>query len=606
MSIRRKVLSVIFVSFTVASVGVTSSANEARSKSTSTSEAALIAAFQAEAAGDLDKREKLLATLSQNDSPSAQWSLGNLRDRQGEWKSIADCIASNRRNGKLDQYELERAHSSDSAAGHVELAKWCQAAKLPEQRRAHLIRALRIDPENVYAHQALGHRRSGMDWFSPDQIKEAEEREKRIQSSLREFGNIMRTIARELGSDNPSISERADHRLTKIRDSRSIPAMEAAFSNVSIRAIESGVHWLSTHTDSDAARSLMRFAVFHESEFVRQLASQHLSKRDFYEFAPTLIELVTSPVHSSLVPVFDREGSLLGFQHAFSREGVEQDQFLVLNTAIIGVRRGPEGSGLNTSIRGVRSLNATSMPEAALNAIRRTQDAASERELRVSNRNQQVQIINHRVSTLISKIAGHHVSSDPKELWGWWYEHNERERPPVRSSRYVRLYDESNYEIQSSPTRAMSAECFVKGTPVTTQCGLKSIEKIATGDLVLSQNIRTGELAWKPVVEATRRACSALLSIKAGADELKCTPGHVFWVSGKGWQKASELLPGNVLHSAKIPVAIETIDQAGAAETYNLIVAEYSNYFVGNHLLLSHDYTSRSYAPETVPGYLTK
>jgi hypothetical protein len=48
---------------------------------------------------------------------------------------------------------------------------------------------------------------------------------------------------------------------------------------------------------------------------------------------------------------------------------------------------------------------------------------------------------------------------------------------------------------------------------------------------------------------------------------------------------------------------IEDIDEAGEAETFNLIVSDHANYFVGRQLILSHDYTSRTYTPEVVPGY---
>ena len=302
-------------------------------------------------------------------------------------------------------------------------------------------------------------------------------------------------------------------------------------------------------------------------------------------------------------PSFGRDGSLLGFRQAFTKEGIEQDQYLVLETSINGVGRSSPTGSSTIQTRGVRSLASSRTQASAFDAIDRAQDAAAERDRRVASRNEQTLELNNRVSALISQIAKKNVSSDPKELWSWWYEFNERERPAVRTARYVRLYDQSNYEIESSPTRAVSAECFVRGTLVTTQSGFKPIEKIVTGDLVLSKNVHSGELAWKPVIEATRRPKSTLLAIKARSDEFKCTPGHVFWVSGKGWRKASELIPGNILHSAKLPVAIEKISEASEAETFNLIVSEFANYFVGHQMILSHDYTSRSYASETIPGY---
>ncbi|HEY0781963.1 MAG TPA: RHS repeat-associated core domain-containing protein, partial [Thermoanaerobaculia bacterium] len=45
-----------------------------------------------------------------------------------------------------------------------------------------------------------------------------------------------------------------------------------------------------------------------------------------------------------------------------------------------------------------------------------------------------------------------------------------------------------------------ATQCFVAGTLVTTARGLISIEQIRVGELVLSKDEATGELAWKPVV----------------------------------------------------------------------------------------------------------
>jgi len=48
-------------------------------------------------------------------------------------------------------------------------------------------------------------------------------------------------------------------------------------------------------------------------------------------------------------------------------------------------------------------------------------------------------------------------------------------------------------------------ECFVAGTPVWTVSGPVAIEKIRVGDLVLSQALDTGELAFQPVLQTTQR-----------------------------------------------------------------------------------------------------
>lgn len=53
--------------------------------------------------------------------------------------------------------------------------------------------------------------------------------------------------------------------------------------------------------------------------------------------------------------------------------------------------------------------------------------------------------------------------------------------------------------------------CFVKGTLVHTEDGLKSIENIQIGDLVLSKDELTGETTWKSVVELFRNKNKSIL-----------------------------------------------------------------------------------------------
>ena len=561
-------------------------------------------AFHAESIGDFESRKLHLAWLSKNSSNAAAQSLiGNVRTRKDEWQSIEKCIETYDSNSKLLEYESKRASIADTADGQLEMAKWCELAKLPDQRRAHLANTLRIDPENTLAHEALGHRRVGWNWITPEQMRRAEDRSKLTRSSIQQFGATMRTIASDLASGKSKSIASAEKRLSGIGDRKAIPAMEAAFSNVSDRAMESGLNWLSSHPDPEASLSLTRFAVYHPSSFVQELAGRQLAKRDLYEFAPTLIELVTSPVESTLYPVFEPDGGFRGFRQAFSREGVEQDQTVVVETSINGVRNNARTGRSEVAVRGVQTLGSLDTTIAALEAIQRTQQTTADREKRVAEENRQTRKLNERVSALVSHLAGRPISSDPKELWNWWYEFNESERPPVRTAKFVRLYDESNYSIDSTATRSFSHECFVRGTPVTTHRGLKAIDEIQAGDLVLTKQIHSGELAWKPVLNATRRPSAPLLSIKAGADIFTCTPGHVFWSSGKGWRKASQLLAGDILHGAKVPIVIEQISEASEAETFNLIVADNANYFVGTQMILSHDFTSRTHTRETIPGF---
>ena len=132
--------------------------------------------------------------------------------------------------------------------------------------------------------------------------------------------------------------------------------------------------------------------------------------------------------------------------------------------------------------------------------------------------------------------------------------------------------------------------------------GLRNIEDITTGDLVLSRNIQTGKLIWNAVLRPTFRPPSATVNIALDGESLCCSSGHLFWVSGTGWKKASELEPGDILHGADQPAKVLSTSPGQPVITYNLEIVGDANYFVGKHLILTHDVTPRTTNRQKVPG----
>ena len=146
------------------------------------------------------------------------------------------------------------------------------------------------------------------------------------------------------------------------------------------------------------------------------------------------------------------------------------------------------------------------------------------------------------------------------------------------------------------------AECFAAGTLVLTRRGEVAIEKIQVGDLVLGQQIDTGELAFKPVLRTTVRPAGKLVKLQVGRDTFETSQGHLFWVAGQGWTKAQRLDSGMQLHGLKGAQPISSVEEGAEAETYNLVVADFHTYFVGEERVLSHDVTGRRPTDAIVPG----
>jgi hypothetical protein len=221
-------------------------------------------------------------------------------------------------------------------------------------------------------------------------------------------------------------------------------------------------------------------------------------------------------------------------------------------------------------------------------------------EAEVAAINKAADALNERIVDVLANVSGKDFGLEPREWWDWWSEHNEydqsQERPVYEST-------ETSYELLPPPQQC---ECFARGTPVWTKTGPRPIETLELGDLVLAQNVETGELAHKPIVGLTIRPPSAILRISVGGDELRATRGHPFWISGLGWRMAKEIDGGALLHGITCAPRIDAVQPAGEAEAYNLVVAEFNTYFVGESGVLVHDNTPRRPTRAVVPGLVAK
>jgi hypothetical protein len=122
------------------------------------------------------------------------------------------------------------------------------------------------------------------------------------------------------------------------------------------------------------------------------------------------------------------------------------------------------------------------------------------------------------------------------------------------------------------------------------------------GDLVLSQDVVSGELTYKPVIARTVRPPSEIISLKLRGETIRTTRGHPFWISGSGWRMAKELQDGAVLHGVTGSAQLTGVEVSGQEEAFNLVVADFNTYFVGESGALVHDNTPRTPTRSIVPG----
>ncbi len=146
--------------------------------------------------------------------------------------------------------------------------------------------------------------------------------------------------------------------------------------------------------------------------------------------------------------------------------------------------------------------------------------------------------------------------------------------------------------------------CFRAGTLVHTLSGLKPIEAIEVGDLVLSRDVENDRLEYQKVVQTFRRQAEFLLEMTILGEEgapLGVTAEHPFYArrardnlatgnDAPTWIAAGDLRPGDLVQrpdgSWTLILQIRRI--AGAA-VFNFEVERNHNYYVGQQGALTHN-----------------
>jgi hypothetical protein len=237
----------------------------------------------------------------------------------------------------------------------------------------------------------------------------------------------------------------------------------------------------------------------------------------------------------------------------------------------------------------------------------------------VGTTNLQDKVKQDRVLDVLRGCSGESLDRNPVAWWVWWDQKNEETR--IGSKSYATSYQEDRRNTlypsdvryagtmpsiaRSTPPAppAGRCECLIRGTMIQTETGLRAVETIRTGDLVLAQDIESGTLALKPVLNTTLRPPTKTLRFTTKAGPIQATLGHYWWVDGCGWLRSKELAVGMPLHLAKGTAKIEAIEEVSEeVETFNLVVADYHTYFVGPEHILSNDATELRPTMKASPG----
>jgi RHS repeat-associated protein len=133
-------------------------------------------------------------------------------------------------------------------------------------------------------------------------------------------------------------------------------------------------------------------------------------------------------------------------------------------------------------------------------------------------------------------------------------------------------------------------KCFVAGTKILINDGLKNIENILVGDSVWSFNEMTHEVAIKVVISRSHRATNRLVKLNVGDEVLWTTPEHPFWINSN-WVIAENIQIGDsvlLFSNVRKSVSAKAIKDS-TATVYNFSVADFHTYYVSSLGILVHN-----------------
>ncbi|MCG8583452.1 MAG: HEAT repeat domain-containing protein, partial [Pirellulales bacterium] len=516
-------------------------------------------ALQREIYGAEEQRDELLkqAAAAAEGYEPARWHRGYVREHK-RWVKFDELPQMKSDYRLLASYRVQREKAADTAAGQLKLAKWCKTRGLTDQARAHVTRVLELEPDHAQARQLLGHRRIGESWVTPEQIEASAQQAKQLKEAFAQWTPKFKTLLARLESPGKRTREVAAEELRSITDPSAIPVIEATLSRKSAKTASYAVDSLSTMSDPAAAVSLARHAVFSQWESVREDAAKRLKDKPMEHYVPVLLGAMETPVQARRELYRTPDGQL-NYRYAVFREGRERNELTVFDASYVRVAR--EGGSAADSLR---------------RAVVDAADRNLARDASIFQQNVATVQRNARIAKTLSESTGQKHSDDPSEWWAWWDEHNEvfvaLEKPTeVRYARNVieveDFVPETSINVddlnRSSEEEEERKDCLAAGTPVWTETGLVTIERVRIGDRVLAQDPKTGELAYKPVLRTTVRPASRLTRIHLPEGEsISTSGGHLFWCSGKGWVRSRDVASGMMLHTVNGTRPVSFVEQS--------------------------------------------
>jgi tetratricopeptide (TPR) repeat protein len=558
--------------------------------------ALLTEAAQAEAKGDAAKARELLQDAVRTDPENevAHWQLGQIKvDKQ--WTTVEQAQRRAAADPLQAEYRDRRGQATANVQGQLALARWCRKKELNDEALVHWARALAADPKNDEALRPLDLRWQNGRLLTSEQAARYKDQLREAKKNAERWAPKIAKWRREVAGRDEAMRAGA---LAEIRGTTEVDSIfpleqvtlgrDARDKRYAEECLQIGLAYveaLGKMPVQVATESLARHAVLAADDSVRAMAVQRLKLRDKHDYVPMLLGALSMPIESTFSVQNDGAGNV-HYTHSLYREGADKDWSTDANYFTMQHLLGGHDYVYRLALQMWEDRTYSGPSVAQMARVSRTRESSYGRvansvESRVASTNEAAEALNARIIPVLHAATGENYDT-PREWWDYWHDDNEYYSydHPV-DYRYFSGTDDRTYG-HPFDTFSVTASCFVKGTPVWTKTGKRVIESLELGDLVLAQDIETGQLEYKPIIGRTVRPPSPIVKLSIDNDEIRTTRGHLFWVPGMGWRMAKELEKGMRLHGLKGSLDISTAQSDGESEAYNLVVAGDSSYFVGD------------------------
>ncbi len=505
------------------------------------------------------------------------------------------------------------------APKHIQLGDWCAENGLNKIATAHYTTAKTLDPSRDLAWKRLGYIKHDGRWMTHEQIEASkEDKLKQIQAD-HHWEQALRKWWNQLGDKR--LRNEADRLLDQVTDPRAVPSILKVFSEQRPAVRLLAIRMLSHIEGPEAVRALSSEAIGNDDEGVRAAAIRALASRPIHTYAGPLIDMIRTPATYEYRPVMG-PGSTGGLVVDTPRYRIER------------VYTAPPPFTIDPGFRGYVGYDINGMPIAAhYNELKYIADIPTQGMTRfdepilqdieartarliaiadvkavfaqqlLMNDIRSIETANARVGLMNSRVIAvlQDAARAPKDLGGdetawhtWYYDKLGYRYTPPRPILISQLADPMlsapDFTYLPAIHLMSTSNCFAAGTLVHTTNGKKAIESLDVGDDVLSQNVSTGALDFKPILLVHHDPPSETIKLTLDDRETITTIGyHRFWRPGIGWTQANDLKVGDHTRVLDGVMTVTKVEPGPVVPVYNLDVADHHTFFVGENDVLVHD-----------------